>query len=153
MKIFDPLEPYRKAITLVVVLGAAATIYVWWQNAENNRRSLIAAADGICEAAGSPFRPQGVKNSEWGLACLVEVRRLREVESQIAARSLDAMLADLERREGKEAADAALAAVLSKRTADAVLRMERADAAVEQDRVGGDWAAAVNELGGMREPQ
>lgn len=151
--ILAALVPYRKLLTLVMVMVGAVVMYLFWQEAERNRLSLIAAADGICEAGGQPFRPADVKSPEWGVACLDQVRHLRAVQDAIKDGSIAAMLADLERREGKEAADAALAAVLSKRTADAVLRMEQADAAVEQDQVGGDWAAAVNELGGLRNPE
>lgn len=141
---------YRKLATLAAVIVAAAALYVWWQNAARDRDSLIAAADTICAAAGPEFRPEGVDKRQWGAACLDEVRRLRAVDVDLAKGNVEALLAEAERRAGKESVDAALAAEMSKRTAEAVEQMEAANAAVEDDRVGPGWAAAVNELGGLR---
>jgi len=141
----------RKLLTLLAVMGVAGGLYVWGESATRDRDSLTRWGDQACEAAASPFRPKGVKKRQWGAACLIEIRRLAQVERDLKQGSLDALLDDLERREGKEAADAALAAAMSKRTAEVVARMEAADAAVqEDDRVGAGWAAAVNELGGLR---
>ncbi|WP_312781987.1 hypothetical protein [Brevundimonas sp.] len=142
----------RKLLTLLVVMGVAGGLYVRGEIAAHDRDGLTRWGDQACEAAGAPFRPEGVKKRAWGAACLGEIRRLAQVEKDLKQGSLDALLADLERREGREAADAALAAAMSKRTAQVVARMEAADAAVEEDdRVGPGWAAAVNELGGLRD--
>lgn len=149
----------RKFWTLLAVIVAAGGFYVQWQFARDaatraaaDRASLIAADDGICEAVNAPFRPAGVQRQAWGMACIVEARRLGRIEGDLARGSADALIAALDERMGKEAADAALAAAMSKRTAEAVARMEAADAAVEGDRVGGGWACAVNDLGGLRAP-
>lgn len=154
--LFLALGKYRQLLTLLAVLVAAASIYVWWQAAERDRASLISAADNICEASGAPFRTEVVDGEvrdlpkkRWGVACLAEVRRLQAVESQVTTASLDALLADLAEREGKEAVDAALAARMSKQAADAVARMEAADAAVENDQIGPGWVCALNDLGGL----
>lgn len=146
----EALRAGRKMLTLLAVASAAAGLYVWGETGRRDRDALIVWGDLTCAAAGSEFRPDEVKKRQWGVACLAEVKRLVEVEKALKAQNLETLLADLERREGKEAADAALAAVMSQRAADAVARMEAADAAVEGDRVGSDWAAAVNELGGLR---
>ncbi|WP_436355687.1 hypothetical protein [Brevundimonas sp. CEF1] len=146
----EALKAGRKMLTLLVVASAAAGLYVWGETARRDRDALIVWSDLTCTAAGSEFRPAETKKRQWGVACLAEVKRLAAVEEAVKTQNLEALLADLERREGKEAADAALAAVMSQRAADAVVRMEAADAAVEGDRVGSDWAAAVNELGGLR---
>lgn len=150
LSMIETLKAGRKLLTLLAVMGVAGGLYVWGERAARDRDSLTVWSDLACTAAGAEFRPEGVKKRQWGAACLAEIKRLAEVEAQVKQGSLDALLADLERREGKEAADAALAAVLSKRTVEAVERMEAADAAVEGDRVDGGWAAAVNELGGLR---
>lgn len=146
----EAIKAGRKLLTLLAVMVVAGGLYVWGEKARRDRDGLIVWADLACTAAEAEFRPEGAKKRQWGAACLAEVKRLTEVEAQVKQRSLDALLNDLERREDKDAADAALAAVLSKRTVAAVERMEAADAAVEGDRVGGGWAAAVNELGGLR---
>lgn len=144
------LKDYRKALTLLVVLVGAAAIYVWLEKAKDDRAQLLTAANRICDTAGEPFQPVGSKQSEWGQRCLGRVAALAAFHDQTRQSSLDAMLADLERREGKEAADAALAAAYARRANDALSRMEAADAAIENDRVAGGWAAAVNDLAGLR---
>lgn len=150
-------KAHRKAFTLLLALAVAAAFYVQWQAAEIQRQraaadraSLIGAAEAICAAMGAEFRPEGELRTGWGTACLAEARRLGRMEGDLAAGSLETALAAMERQHGKEQADAALAAALSQRTAAAVERMEAANAAVEGDRVGPGWAAAVNDLGGLR---
>lgn len=147
---WEAFKAGRKMVTLVAVLIAAATVYVWWQNAENNRLSLIAAADRICEASGVPFRPEGVPSREWGLTCLEKVRWLRDVESDLATESLTTAIDAMNTRAAKESADAARAATMARRTDERVQRMEQADAAVKDDIVGPSWAGSVNDLGGLR---
>ena len=140
----------RKFAILLMVGGVAAVFYVLWTQAQADRDGLIRWGDQTCEAAGASFRPYEAKKRAWGAACLIEVRRLAKVENDLHAATAAELIAALDARMGKEAADAALAAAMAKRTAEAVARMEAADAAVQDDRVGGDWAAAVNELGGLR---
>lgn len=147
----------RRIVLLTLALAVAAAFYVQWQAAEIQRQraaadraSLIGAADAICAALGAEFRPEGQLRTGWGVACLDEARRLGRMEGDLAAGSLEVALEAMERQHGKEQADAALAAALSQRTAEAVEKMEAANAAVEGDRVGPGWAAAVNELGGLR---
>ncbi|WP_312145393.1 hypothetical protein [Brevundimonas sp.] len=153
------LKEYRKVATVVVCAVVAAAFYIQWQSAKDaaakasaDRASLIAAADGTCLALNSQFRPDGVRREQWGMACLNEARRLGRIEGDLAKGDAAALIAALDERMGKEAADAALAAVMSERAAEAVARMEAADAAVENDRVGAGWACAVNDLGGLRAP-
>lgn len=146
----EALKAGRKLLTLLAVASAAGGLYVWGETARRDRDALIVWSDLTCTAAGSEFRPAAAKKRQWGVACLAEVKRLVDLEQALKTQNIVTLLADLERREGKEAADAALAAAMAQRTADAVARMEAADAAVQGDRVGSDWAAAVNELGGLR---
>lgn len=141
---------YRKFLTLLVVLAGAAFAYFWLEKAKDDRALLLIQAREICATANVPFQPEGSRQKEWGRLCNRRVAELVVYQAKVQSGSLDAMLADLERREGKQAADAALAAVYAKRATDALTRMEAADAAVEDDRVGGDWAAAVNDLAGLR---
>lgn len=147
---WEAFKAGRKLLTLVAVLVAAATVYVWWQTAEKNRTSLIAAADGICEAAGQPFRPQGVENRDWGLTCLERVRWLRRVETDLANESLNTAIDAMNDQAAKVNADASRAASMARRTDQRLQRMEQADAAVQDDIVGPSWAGSVNDLGGLR---
>ena len=141
---------YRKFLTLLVVLAGAAFVYFWMEKAKDDRALLLTQAREICASAGEPFQPEGSRQKDWGRLCNRRVAELVDYQDKVQSGSLDAMLADLERREGKQAADAALAAAYAKRANDALTRMEAADAAVKDDRVGGDWAAAVNDLAGLR---
>lgn len=152
MALLDLILPYRKALTLGAVLVAAATMYVWWQTDRADRLSLITAADNICEAAGAPFRPEGVSRRQWGQVCIAEVRRLRQLEADVTQGSLSAAIAAMEAREGKQATDAALAAAAALRTDQRLQNMEAADAAVQNDVTTGAWAGSVNDLGGLRAP-
>lgn len=157
LSLLGVVKANRKGFVILLILAIGAAFYVQWQTAALNaarasadRNSLIGAADATCAAMHVEFRPAGVKRGEWGVACLAEARRLGAIEGDLAQGSLDVALEAMERQHGKERADAALAAAMSKRTADAVAQMEAANAAVEDDRVGPGWAAAVNELGGLR---
>ena len=141
---------YRKFLTLLVVLAGAAAVYFWLEKAKDDRALLLTQAREICASAGEPFQPEGSRQKDWGKRCNRRVAELVDYQDKVQSGSQDAMLADLERREGKQAADAALAAVYAKRATDALTRMEAADAAVKDDHVGGDWAAAVNDLAGLR---
>lgn len=141
---------YRKFLTLLVVLAGAASVYFWMEKAKDDRALLLTQAREICASAGEPFQPEGSKQKDWGKRCNGRVAALVDYRNKVQAGSLEAAYADIERREGKEAADAALAAAYAKRATDALTRMEAADAAVKDDRVGGDWAAAVNDLAGLR---
>lgn len=140
----------RRFLTLLVLLIGAAAAYFWLEKAKADRALLLTQAREICATANVPFQPEGSRQKDWGRLCNKRVADLVDYQDKVQSGSLDAMLADLERREGKQAADAALAAVYAKRATDALTRMEAADAAVENDHVGGDWAAAVNDLAGLR---
>lgn len=144
------LKANRKFLTLLIVMAAAAAAWFWLEKAKDDRTLLLNQAREICTAAGEPFQPAGVRQKDWGRACQARVAALVEYRSKVQTGSVEAMLADIERREGKEAADAALAAAYARRANDALTRMEAADAAVQDDHVGGDWAAAVNDLAGLR---
>lgn len=141
----------RRFLTLLVLLIGAATVYFWLEKAKGDRALLLSQAREICATVNVPFQPEGSRQKDWGRLCNRRVAELVDYQDKVQSGSLDAMLADLERREGKQAADAALAAVYAKRATDALTRMEAADAAIKDDRVGGGWAAAVNELGGLRD--
>lgn len=146
------LGRHRKLLTAFALLLATAAMWVAWREAERHRESLTAAADRICEASGVAFRPEGVTRRDWGLACLQKVRDLRGFKDETISGSLDVALDAMERQQGREAADAALAAAMARRNQETLERMEAADAAVEGDRVGGEWACAVNDLAGLRAP-
>lgn len=152
------LKLHRLGTTLFLIMAVGAAFYVQWQlaataaaRAERDRTSLIHAADGICEAINSPFRPTGVKREQWGMACIAEARRVGRMEGDLNAGTAEALLQGLDARMGKEAADALLAAAYAKRAAEAASRLESANAAVEGDVATGAWAGAVNDAAGLRD--
>lgn len=145
------LSEGRKLLTLLAVTGAAAGLYVWGETANRDARNLAVWGDLVCAEANSEFRTEDQKKRHWGNQCRLDIKRLAQIENDLQASSLDALLRDLERRDGKAAADAALAAALARRAAEAAERMEIEDASVsEDDRVGGSWGCAVNDVGGLR---
>lgn len=155
--LFAWLRLHRLGTTLVLIMAVCGAFYVQWQvnatgraKAEADRKSLISAADGICEAIHSPFRPVGVKREQWGLSCLTEARRVGKLESDLNAGTAEALLQGLDERMGKEAADALLAAAYAKRAAEAAEGLEKADDAIEGDVATGAWAGAVNDAAGLR---
>lgn len=151
---------HRKILTILLALAVAAAFYVQWQVAALERANnataaarLVAFSDRLCAALGvTPPAQDAPADARGDFAgrCQAEAGRLGQIEGDLAAGSLDVALAAMERQHGKQQADAALAAAMSKRTADAVEQMEAANAAVQDDRVGAGWAAAVNDLGGLR---
>ena len=156
--LFAWLRLHRLGTTLVLIMAVCGAFYVQWQvnataraKAELDRTNLIAAADSICEAIHSPFRPEGVKRQHWGGGCLIEARRVGRMESDLNAGTAEALLQGLDERMGKEAADALLAAAYAKRAADTASRLENANAAVEGDTATGAWAGAVNDAAGLRD--
>lgn len=155
--LFAWLKLHRLGTTLFVVMAVCAAFYVQWQTAATaaaraatDRETLIGAADRICEAVNMPFRPDGVKRPQWGVACLNEARRVGRIESDLNAGTADALLQGLDARMGREAADALLAAAYAKRAAEAVEDLEKANAAVEGDVATGAWAGAINDAAGLR---
>jgi hypothetical protein len=146
------LGEHRKLLTGFALLVAAAAMWAAWQDAKAHRESLTRAGDAICAAAGAEFRPDDVARRDWGVACVRQVQALAAFRDETVSGSLQVALDAMERRQGKEAADAALAAALARRNQETLERMEAADAAVEGDRVDGAWTCAVNDLAGLRAP-
>lgn len=150
----------RKMLTILLALAVGSAFYVQWQfaalsasRAATAHAKLLGYSDAVCGSLGVPL-PAPDADAEtrgaFAAACQAEAGRLGAIEGDLATGSLDTVLDAMARQHGKEQVDAALAAAMSKRTADAVAQMEAANAAIEDDRVGSGWAAAVNELGGVR---
>lgn len=143
------LKSSRKFLTLLAVLVGLAAAYFWLEKAKDDRAQLLNQATLICAAAGEPFQPEGARQADWGRACLGRATALRAFYDQTQAGSLDALIDAFEAQQGRDQTDAALAAAMSKRTAQAVANMEAANAAVENDRIGAGFACALNDLGGL----
>lgn len=128
---------------------AAASLYGWGLAGRLDRDQLLAISERTCEAVGVQFRPDGEKKTR-GVACQAEIRRLVKLEKDLVAGSLDELVREIERREGRAAVDAGLATLYRERIAAAEVAYREAEDGVAGDQVGRDWACAVNELGGLR---
>ena len=116
-----------------------------------DRDALVTWADKACLAAGSSFPAPKAKDR--GAACLRAIQELARFKTDALAKSNTALLEHVAEQAEKQTTDAKAARLAAERTLAATQRMEKADAAVEGDRVGGDWAGAFNERAGLRPPR
>lgn len=148
-RVIDLVDQHRRFLTLALVVIAAAALWAWGAMARREAAELAAWAERTCAAAGAEFRPAGTRR---GQACGARVQALAKYERDTLSGSLKALTEAQAARDAKQSADAARAAKAAELTRAAVERMEGADAAVQDDRVGGDWLGALNGLGGLRDP-
>ncbi len=151
----------REWLVLLAVAAVAAWFYVDARQVRADRDAWASWGDQVCAFAGTSIAPAVVEiqtdkgkrkvEKARGQLCAESVQDLAvyKVRSQAETARL---LADAQReREAKTAADlaAAQAGAADRRAAQA--KMEEVDAQVgDDDRVGGNWFAALNELGGLR---
>ena len=75
------------------------------------KREWIQAIVDDASITGVPVFMKDSLKAVWGDDCVAEVRRLRAFEAQTISGSLSEAVAAMEAREGKQATDAALAAI------------------------------------------
>lgn len=98
-----------------------------------------------CAFTGEPF-------TEKGAECQQRVEDLARFERDARDASSEAQGEDLDEQRKKAGVDLDAARKTAKELTDAAKKMEKANAAVQNDRVGTDWFGALNELGGLRRP-
>lgn len=113
---------------------------------------LIRWADQACEATGAVFRPDGAAAKDWGRGCLARVRHLARFETDAVKASQAAMAQAMADQQRKQQADAEAARRAEAKRHAARRQMEGVNARVQNDEVGGDWFARLNQLGGLRRP-
>lgn len=116
-----------------------------------DRNAVVTWADKACLASGSSFAAPKAKDR--GAACLKAIQALQAFKVDALASSNSALLDHVNDQAAKQSTDATAARRAAERTLAATQRMEKADAAVEGDRVGGDWAGSFNDLAGLRPPR
>lgn len=116
-----------------------------------DRDAVVSWADKACLAAGSSFPAPKAKDR--GSACLAAIQELQRFKLDALSKSNTALLEHVEEQAAKQSTDATAARRAAERTLAATQRMEKADAAVEGDRVGGDWAGSFNDLAGLPAPR
>lgn len=117
-----------------------------------DRDSMGRWSDVTCALTGKVYRAPGMERKQWGVACQAEVQALAQFRKNTLEASNSAMAGHVEAQLKKASADLAAARRANEQTAKALKRMEAANAAVQEDRVSGDWFGALNELGGLRAP-
>ncbi|MCC2976249.1 hypothetical protein LK533_06120 [Sphingomonas sp. PL-96] len=160
-KLFAAIGAAREWLTLLVVAGVGAWLYVQYSEARAERDALVTWAEVTCAGAGAPFEGSAEDRVDSnGKAVKVTFERGQRCRTAVTtavafkARSdqeTAQLLADAMRvRETKAAADSALARTAAEAARDAALRMETADAqASATNRVDRDWFAALNDLAGL----
>lgn len=140
------------AIVLLLSIFTGLTRNANVRKERDEARKEVAAltrwADRTCLLTGSAFG----SGKNRGAACFAEVEGLAKFKAEALAASNTALLESVRERDAKTTTDAAAARAAAERSLAALRNMEKADAAVEGDRVDGAWAGAFNDLAGLRSP-
>lgn len=121
------------------------------------RKRLDPKVGAICQAAGASWAEVDAKGkplarATWGRACQAAAADLMTFKTT----TLRAQQQALEDAQAEQAAKTQADQLAAQRDAGAQRQaqhnMEKADAAVRDDRVDGDWLRALGELGGLRQP-
>lgn len=154
------LKVVAAAVAATIALGATASMYFAKLGAEAAQRVAVADRDSIarwgditCALTGTVYRAKDTKRSDWGKACQGRIQYLAKFEADTVNGTNQVLNDRLKRQSDKAAADLAAAVKAASRTERAAARMEKANAGIQEDRVGGEYFAALNELGGLRGPQ
>lgn len=144
------LDQHRSYLTFIIVAIVAAGLWAWAAMISADRNQLAAWADATCAASGAEFTPAKGKRGE---ACRARIADLAKYERDTSSESAR-ILADAARdREAKATRDADQARATAADTRAAAEAMEKANGKVgSDDRVGGDWFAALNRVGGLHAP-
>ena len=111
-----------------------------------DRDALLSIARQACAAVGSDLEP---KDAPRGRGCVSAIVAMKSLQSETDRETANVLAQAMQDRNGKLAADAASARADAQAAAAARQRMEAADAATEDDRVGSHWLSAFNNLAGL----
>jgi len=132
---------------LLALAAAAAWFYVDARRARADRDAWSAWADRVCAFAGAA----AMQGKPRGQLCAQAVQDLAHFKAASQAETARLLVEAQRAREEKAAGDRAAAAADAADRRLAGAQMEEADAQVrEDDRVDGNWFAALNRLGGLR---
>lgn len=143
----------RGFLTLVALGAVAAVLFTGGLAVRNERDQLKAWATTRCAAAGEPFAPADGDRARPGAECATRIDQLARFERETNAGTAQVLREHLAEQNQKTNTDAAKARAAAEAAAAATKRMEAANAAVENDQVGGDWFGALNQSAGLRPPQ
>ena len=154
----------RHYLTLLALAASAAALYAWGATGRADRARLIAWAEKSCAAAGTGFEPgssilvdaagkQQTRSWKRGEMCAQRILGLAEFQRTTNEASTRLLAEAMVEHERKTIADADAARQHAAAARAAAQTMEKANARILQDdRVGGAWFGALNELGGLRAP-
>jgi hypothetical protein len=148
------IETHRQDAVMIALVIACAALYGWGATGQARRAAerdrLAHWIDTACAAAGTTYQTAEPKA---GVACMARIADLARYERDTSTESAR-ILADAAReREAKAARDAEQARATAADTRATAEAMEKANGKVgSDDRVGGDWFAALNRVGGLRAP-
>jgi len=144
------LDTHRSYITFILLAVVAAGLWAWAASIRADRDHLIAWGDAICASAGSQLDPPAGKRGD---ACRTRIADLARYEHDTTAESARILAQAAKDREDKAARDADRARATAADTRAAAEAMEKANGSIgSDDRVGGDWFAALNRVAGLRAP-
>lgn len=162
--LFSALGGYMKAerawLTLLLVASAAGFIYWKFATVERDRDALLGFARVACATAGAQFdgsieappngKGKAVKHPR-GQLCNARLLELAAFERDATKASNQALADGIRDHNMKSAADAKAAALDAAAAEAALRRMEKQDNEIgKENRVGGNWFRALNELAGVR---
>jgi hypothetical protein len=142
----------RQFLTLVGVSVAAAALFAWGAAGHHQRDQLQAWATTRCAAAGEAYAP-AMPKGEPGQACATRIDQLAKFERDTNSQTAGVLLGALSDQTRKSNVDAAKTRTAAEAAAAATKRMEAANAAVQDDLVGGAWFGALNQSAGLRPPE
>lgn len=153
------LIPWKQYLLIGALAAGMATSSVLYFKtgqraafAESEATSLGGWADVTCALTGFVFRAPDMTRSSWGSACQARVQYLVKFEKDTKDARAKAQQQHATDQAKKAADDLTAARKAAMSAAQAAKRMEKANAAVQDNRVGAEWFGALNELGGLRGP-
>lgn len=164
LRFFGLGDPRYLVLLGVGALAASAAVWGMWGQAQ--RETLAVWAAKTCAAAGVPFDPRVIRK-EPPTGCRARVAALADGEraalafrAELSRQTTDALLAELDSRLKREAADAGAARRLEARAAQAAEAFKRQEKELDHARDGAeaeaelsaDWWAAYAGLAGVRPP-
>lgn len=159
-RIITRIAGARGTLTLLALAIVAGGLYAWGATIRADRDRLIIWADRACARTGTGFAAATVELADGkrqsftrGVQCEQRIANLSAFERDSINATSAALIAAIETRDRKTAADVAEARKYAARAQAAAAQMEQANAQIStDDRVGGAWFGALNRLGGLRPP-
>lgn len=147
-RLFGKLGQHRGWLTMLAVAAVAAFLWAQYAHVRSERDSAYAWRERTCATVGVNVKAPDFKRGQ----CIARVTALATFERDTLAASNSKMGEALEDGRRRSGADLVAARDAAREARAAAESMEKANASITDDRVGGDWFAALNRTGGLRAP-